>query len=71
MNWIEDSEFSNGKLEDIFIKRVSNARDDMNVFDNNKHKDEDSHNKSQVRGNEYIDDLSNIEDISNQVSMYI
>ena len=33
--------------------------------------DEDSPNKSQVRGRENSDDLSNIEDIANQINMYI
>ena len=70
MNASKDSGFSNGKLEDSFIKRVSNARADMDAFDNSKHEDEDSPHKSQVRGKENSDDLSNIEDIANQISMY-
>ena len=70
MNVIEDSGFSNGKLEDSFIKRVSNARADVDAFDDNKHEDEDSPNKYQVRERKNSDDLSNIEDIANQISMY-
>ena len=49
MNVIEDSGYSNGKLEDSFIKRVSSARTDIDALDNSKHEDENSSNKSQFR----------------------
>ena len=70
MNVSNENEFSNGKLEDSLIKKISTARVDLNDYDQSKNEDGEPLNRSQIRGRENEGDFSNIEDIANKISMY-
>ena len=70
MNVSIEKEFSQGKLEDSLIKRISTARMDLDKSESNRLDGEEPQNKSNNKRRENSDDLSNIEDIANKISMY-
>ena len=66
-----EKEFIQGKLEDSLIQRISTAKIDLERSKSNNQDDEEPQNRLNNKRRENSDDLSNIEDIANKISMYI
>ena len=71
MNVSIEKEFIQGKLEDSLIQRISTAKIDLERSKSNNQDDEEPQNRLNNKRRENSDDLSNIEDIANKISMYI
>ena len=69
MNESIEKEFIQGKLEDSLIQRISTARIKLEISESNNQDDEEPQNRLNNKRRENSDDLSNIEDIANKISM--
>ena len=69
MNVSIEKEFIHGKLEDSLIQRISTAKIDLERSNSNNQDDEEPQNRSNNKRRENSDDLSNIKDIANKISM--
>lgn len=70
MNINNENSYSQGYLEDSFIRQISTTKMSSGKFEHNKQDEEDSLEQTHNYENKSSSDLSIIEEIANKISTY-